>query len=808
MLENRKESPIPEADTQTKNRTPASPKELIFRYLRYAPWVIVSVLFFLMLAYLKIRWTTQIFQVQSSLLVKNEQDFPQSSKGDRFSDMIFLPQQDVNLRNEMAILKSRPILARVVKDLDLQKVYYNTGKVRSSVLYPSAPFFLQVVKIADSTAGFSYPMTLLDENRYLLNENKTPRRFGDTIETDGNRFILFRNPGIGVHSLVSPNYVFGWTPLSEAVEGLIGSLNIMQTDEQTTILTLIFQYENPALGKDVLNTLMAVYDSLIVEDKNRISANTLQFIDNRLYELNDTLKGVEGVLRNFMVANQAFDIEGQSKAFLEKQGDESKDVVTAEVKLGVVNWLLDYVGSKKNEHELVPTVLGIDEPALLLLIADYNKLQLQRDANLKTSSETNPMIVALDGSLEKTRRNIYQALQNVKQAYSIASEGLNKQNQELESRISSLPGKSMRLLNIERQQKILEELYSFLLQKKLETSIASAATVSNSKIIEPAIGSLIPIAPNKRSVYTFYLILGLLIPVGIIAITELLHDKVNDKSDIERFTRAPIIGEIGHSNGSQSLVVTSNSRRFISEQFRNIRTNLQYFVNKKENPTILVSSSFSGEGKSFISTNLGAVMALSGKRTVIMEFDIRKPKIVSGLDLKRNMGITNYIIGRANFEDLLVKVDVLDGLYVIPCGPIPPNPSELLLDKRLDELMREAKNAFDVVIMDTAPVGLVGDAINLAQYADCSIYIVRQRHTFRKQLALIEELYENKKLPNLSVVLNDVKVEGGYYSGYGYYGGYGYGYGYAGASGYFEDDDKRRKKSIGRTFLNWFTWKK
>ncbi|MES1160429.1 MAG: CpsD/CapB family tyrosine-protein kinase, partial [Bacteroidota bacterium] len=252
-----------------------------------------------------------------------------------------------------------------------------------------------------------------------------------------------------------------------------------------------------------------------------------------------------------------------------------------------------------------------------------------------------------------------------------------------------------------------------------------------------------------------------------------------------------------------TLVVTMNNRHFIAEQFRIVRTNLQYMISKVEKPVIMVTSSFSGEGKSFVSTNIAAVMALTGRKTVIMEFDIRKPKIISGLDLKRKMGITNYIIGKASFEELLVKVDDVDNLYVIPCGPIPPNPAELLIDPLLDKLMTEVRNHFDVVVMDTAPVGLVSDAMNLGHYADCTLYIVRQGHTFRKQLTMIEELYMGNKLPRLSLLLNDVTADGGYYGGYGYgyYGGYAYGM----DSGYFEKDKKNKKRSLWQWIKN--SWK-
>lgn len=793
---------FPDPSTRQRASWVISPKEFIFRYLGYIPLIVICVAVFVFLAYIKIRYTPQIYRVQSSLLIKNDRnDNSGGTKDEKFAEL-FMAGDVANLSNEIEVLKSRPVLQRVGKDLKLQTQYINKGNVRSSMLYPNSPFLLDVLALADSSKSFSIMITL-EGDKFLLNESKTPSEFGQVIELNGNRFRVLKSMTIDPRSFVSSKFELRWLSLADMAESLVGGLKIVQTNDQATILTLSFESENAVMGKEILNTLMAVYDTLMVEDKNRIAANTLRFINERLYDLSDTLKGVEGGLRDFMVKNEAFDLEGQSKAFLDNIGEGAKQKTEVEVKKGIIGFLLTYVSDKKNEYSLVPTNLGIEEPALLQLMAEYNKLQLERDANLKTTSATSPLVVAMSSSLEKMRQNIYQALLNVNQAYSIATENLDKKEMELHSRIVSLPGKSMQLLNKERQQKILEDLYSLLLQKNLEISLSSASTISNSKVVEPAIGSGVPVSPDTKKIYTLYLAMGLLIPLGFIGLKEVLQDKVRGKIDLEKNTSIPIIGEIGHSKDSLSLVVKHNSRSMISEQFRVIRTNLQYVIKGLEKPVILVTSSFSGEGKSFISTNMGAVMALSGKKTVIMEFDIRKPKIVSGLDLKRKMGITNYIIGKASFEELLVKVEGVDNLYVIPCGPIPPNPAELLLDKKLDELMAEVIDHFEVVIMDTAPVGLVSDATNLAKYVNTSLYIVRQGYTFRKQLGLIEEIYVNKQLPRLGLVLNDVKAEGGYYGGY-YGGGYGYyggGYGYGHSSGYFEDEsDKkkgRRKKKKG-----------
>jgi tyrosine-protein kinase Etk/Wzc len=776
------------------NSWTVGPKDFLFKYLKYIPWVIICVAIALVLAYLKIRWTPPIYHAQSSLLIKDERSDGGASKDERFNEML-MQQPTINLDNEIEILKSSPVMERVVRDLDFQFHYINTGKVRSTLLYPEAPFDLKIIHLADSSTGFAFSITLIDENQFTIGKSKTAVGFGQIFEIGRNHCMLLRKTNIDLRAYPVPNFRISWQPALSAALQLVGGLRVTQLNEQATILTLAFDGENTSLCKNIINTLMAVYDTLIVEDKIKVSVNSALFIQQSLDTLQSKLNGSEGDIKDFMLKNDVFDIDEQSKKNLDLMSEGSKEIAEQEVKLSLVNMLINYIEDSKNLYKGVPVNLGIDEPVLLKLVEEYNTTQTARESHLKTTPENNPLIVSLNGALEKNRHDIHEVLLNVRQAYSMALKNLLEKNGQLEGQMKTLPGKSMRLANITAQKKILEDLYSFLLQKKYEINISSAATVANSKVIEPAAASSEPIKPDKKSIYSLYLLLGILIPVGIIVIIELLRDKVTGRLDVEKRTRAPILGEIGHSSESQNLVVKKNSRRYIAEQFRIIRSNLQYVVAKVENPVIMITSSFSGEGKSFISTNMGAVMALTGKKTVIMEFDIRKPKIVSGLELKRKMGITNYIIGKAAFSELPVQVEGFDNLYVIPCGPVPPNPSELLLDSRLGDLMREVKENFEVVILDTAPVGLVSDAVNLGRFVDCTLYIVRQNHTFRKQLRFIEDLYTEHKLPSISIIINDIKAEGGYYTGY--YGGYGYagyGYGYGYGSGYFEDESSKKTK--------------
>lgn len=794
---------------QAENLWAISPKEFLFKYLKYLPWVLICAGIGFVMAYLKLRYAIPIYSVQSSLLIKSEQEASGVGKDQKFDELMIGDGSNVNLSNETAILRSRPVLKRVIRDLHLQAYYYNLGNLRNSFIYPfsKSPFRISDASIIDSARGFELQVTMLDDGHFTLNEDKKKYNFGQAFTYDGQNLILQRDSMIDYRDFSRPKFLIGWQPLESATGNLIGSLAVGQSGDQATILNLSFKHENTSLGLDVLNTLMAVYDSLIVEDKTRVAIATENFIDTRLASLKTDLNGIEGNLKSDIEKNQTFDLEDQSKKYLDNIAESEKSLIESNVRLRLAQMLYDYLGSKENAFRLVPTTMGIDEPVLIQLVTEYNKAQLDREATLRTTTRDNPSIKGMDATLEKMRSNLREALTNIKNGYQVAMNSAQQAEDQVRGQLNTLPGKSMQLLNVQRQQKILEELYSFLLQKKIESSISSVSSFSNSKVLEPALGSGSPISPDRKKTYSSYLMLGLMLPIGIIALFEFMRDKVSSRSEVEKRTGAPILGEIGHSEESKSaLVVTKNSRSLIAEQFRIIRTNLRFVTGRDQNSSsILVTSSFSGEGKSFISTNIGAVLALSGKKTVIMEFDIRKPKIIAGLELKRKMGITNYIIGKASFNDLLIKVDGIDNLYVIPCGPIPPNPAEILLDKKLDELMTEVKENFEVVIMDTAPVGLVSDAFSLGRFADCTLYVIRHGYTFRKQLKPIDELYKEKKLPSLSLLLNDVKAGSGYYSGYGYYGA-GYGYGYGRDSGYFDDNHGKKTANPFKIISNW--WKR
>ncbi|WP_336515173.1 GumC family protein [Pollutibacter soli] len=760
-----------------------TPREFLMRYLHFLPWILLSLAISLTIAFLNLRYSPRIYNVTGNILIKDPNAFG-GSGGGKFDDIFFM-QPERSLSDEIQIIRSRKMASRVVKSLHMQTIYYVQGKVRSSIIHSSqCPVELEIIYLKDSTKGFNLQIQILDDQQFTFGDLKSPVYFGKAFEVSAGIFKINRKD-FPIASYIGPPLIINWQPEEKRAIELLGALKVGLSVDASNILTLSYETQNPRTGVDVVNKFMEEYREAGFEENRLTAKGTLDFINDQLDSVRLRLSQVEGRLMGFREKNRIYNPELQSGIVFSKVTEFETKATENNVRLKVLEYLINYVQDNKNIYKSGLSSLGIEEPTLQYQIGEYNKLQVQRETLLKTTLASNPAVINIETAILKLRNDILSNLQSIRTSALNVQKDLQRQDLRNNSEISTIPQKEKQLLDITRQQKIYEELFSFLLQKKLETSIGSKSTLPNSSVIETAMSSGVPVKPNRKTIYLTAFLLGIAIPGAIIFLIEFLNDKVRIREDIEKGTDAPILGEIGHSKYKESLVVSRNSRKFIAEQFRIIRTNTQYFLPKTSNPIILVTSSFSGEGKSFISVNMGAVMALTGKKTVVLEFDIRKPKISQNLKLKQTTGISNFIIGKAEFRDLPIPVPETENLYIIPCGPIPPNPAELLLSERLQELFAELKKAFDVVIIDTAPVGLVSDAITLGKFADATLYILRHNYTFKKQLKLIDELYHQKRLPNLSLIINDISAQGGY-GNYQTYTGYGSGYGQGYGEGYYE----------------------
>lgn len=749
-------------------------RDLFYKYVRFLPLFIISIALCLFVAYIYLRYATLVYSSTGTMVVQEKNSGGGSN--DRF-ERIFEADNSKNIQNEIEYIKSRQLMMRVVEALNLNFTYLAVGNIKELNIYKSSPFTLEPFEIRDSS-GFTLEIDFASNNNFKVNGGG-PFTFGQVFKNEYGVFRMNRN-FVGE---VAKKYKVIWQPTGSVASALAGISVVPKPN--TGILILSKESTNPQLAADIINQVMIEYQKATIEDKNASTQGRLAFIEKEIGVIEKQIDSIYDLEIEFMKANRIIDPEAQSSSYLsqiEKAKEESK---LQRINLSSVYQIESYIVNKRGDAP-VPSSLGLEDPTLNQNVTAYNQAQVALKALTNTAPPGNAAVKQQEELVNKLQKNILENLNNLKSAYTVAISSIEGISGSAQSQLNLMPEKRKVLTEIRRQLQGKLVIYNTLLEKREESAMALASTISNIKVLTEATPNHSPIKPNKNNARLLAILVGVLLPGLFIFVLEVMNDKVNTRYDIERLTPTPIIGEVGHSYKKNNLVVTSNNRGVVAEQFRIIRSNLQYVLNHTTKPVILVTSSFSGEGKSFVSINVGAVMALAGKKTIILEFDIRKPKILSQLEIQKKPGLTNYLLGKRTLEELPVKVDGAENLYVLPCGPVPPNPAELLLDPKLDELFDYLRQNFDVVIVDTAPVGMVSDAMTLSKYSNSTLYIVRQGHTFKRQITLIDDFSKEGKLPKVSIILNDVKVRTGY--GYYGYGRYGYGYGYTSESSYFEEE--------------------
>jgi len=776
------EEPVNTSKSELSN---LSFRDLFYKYVRFLPLFILSVALSLFAAFLYLRYATPIYNVGGTMLIRSEQQG--GGRSDNFETLISNNKAS-NILHEIEVLKSRPLMRRVVDSLNLQFSYYGKGKIKTVNIYKQGPFLIDAKKIADSNRSFSLKLKFINDHQFYVNDEKIAFIFGQVFGNANGEFRLIHNPV----ATVSTDYNVLWQPTINAAGAYAGAIQVIPKIPGTGILYVSMRTTNSQMGAAIVNKLMEEYSRYSIEQKNKISDQTLEFIDGRLVSYGFKLDSVQRILLDYQQRNNLIDVSAQSASYFGNINEADKIINQQILSQDVADMLNTYLRDKKNSFNkvIVPSALGLGDITLNELVNQYNKAQIERqqllDANVPVN---NPYVQEAESQIEKLRVSILENVKNIRSSLSSVITAIRGKSQVSQSQLRTLPLKIKEQLEIQRQVDAFQNLYKILLEEREKTAISRASNISNSDIIDRAYPPNTPIKPNRKAIQILAVVLGLGLPTLIIFIGEVLNDKVTTRFDIEKLTAAPILGEIGHSYSDKELVVNKTTRSMVAEQFRIIRSNLQYILKKKEESVILVTSSFSGEGKSYITINMGAVLALSGKKTIILEFDIRKPKILTGLGISKGPGITNYLIGKADLKDMIKQIPDQENLFVLGCGPIPPNPAELLLDNKVEELFIWLRENFDMVLVDTAPVGMVSDAMTLSKFADSTLYLVRQGHTFKKQIALIDEFYQGDKLPKVSIIINDVKIKAGYgYYGYGRY-GYGYGYGYG---SYYEEETPPR----------------
>lgn len=790
-------------------------KELLFKYLIHWPWFVGAVVACLIAAWVYLHVSTPVYNISATVLIKDDKKGGSAGmlSGLESLGLDGMISSSQNIDNEIEVLRSKTIVKEVVEDLGLYISYTDEDEFPSRNMYKTSPVQVSltpqeadlleepmIVKMALQPQGSMDVTVKIDDDEYQKHFEKLPAVF----PTDKGTLAFFLTPD----SVLSSKRTSEETTASEkTTRNITATINkplavakwccknmtIEPTSKTTSVAVISLKNSNVQRGKDFINKLLEMYNINTNNDKNEVAQKTAEFINERIGIISKELGSTEKDLESFKRGAGITDLTSDAQIALTGSAEYEKKRVENQTQINLLQDLQKYM---QNEgYEVLPSNIGLQDLNLAAAINRYNDVLVERKRLLRTSTENNPTIINLDTSISAMKENVQVSLGRVLRGLFITKADLDREASRYSRRISEAPGQEREFVSIARQQEIKAGLYLMLLQKREENAITLAATANNAKIIDEAIADDAPVAPRSKITYLIALILGVGIPVGVIYLLELTKFKIEGRADVEKLTSAPIVGDIPLTDEKQgAIAVFENQNNLMSETFRNVRTNLQFMLGNGKK-VILVTSTVSGEGKSFISGNLAISLSLLGKKVVIVGLDIRKPGLNKVFNIsKREQGITQYLANpEKNLMDLVQLSDVSKNLYILPGGTVPPNPTELLARDGLDKAIETLKKNFEYVILDTAPVGMVTDTLLIGRVADLSVYVCRADYTRKNEYTLINELIDGNKLPNLCTVINGLdlkKRKYGYYYGYGKYGKYygygkryGYGYGYGEQSG-------------------------
>lgn len=758
-------------------------------------WFALSIIVCCLCAAFYLRRTAPVYQRSASVLVKD------SRKGSAaevvaFSDIMGgMGRRSVD--NEVYILQSRRLMEEVVKRYDLGTNYSVSGRIRTSDIYGSTPLLVKFITAAPSDAG-SFKYTIKKDGKVAIEDFrdregeeqsfKATAEVGDTITTPLGKIVFVPTPYIDQYTDKRVNVTK--YPLNEITEAYRKRLQCNITDKMASVINISMTDVVPKRAEDVINGIIDAYNADAINDKREISNLTEKFINERLLTLGQELNVADNEIASFKKENRIYSPQEEASLSAEEIARLKKESMSLEGSLEIAQYILDYVRNDASGSSLIPAAtvsMSGASSALASQIDMYNTNVLNYQRLLAESSENSPVIMDLKAQISSVRGAIITSLESHIEGLKLQIANVSSEQRKADSRMTSSPTKEKELLSITRQQKVKEELYIYLLTKLEENALTGATAESNARVIDLAYGSNRPISPRSMMIYLMALVIGAIIPFVILYIMELLNTTVRSRREVEEALSAPFLGDIPRFEGKAdyNVVVKENSRDVISEAFRILRTNINFMSVDRNMQVITLTSSIPHSGKTFISTNLAMTLAISGKKVLLMDLDLRRRTLSKQMGHRNDRrGLTSYLSGTlSSLNDAISKTSLHDNLDMMYAGPQPPNPSEMLMSQRVDAMMAELRKMYDYIIIDNVPAMAVADAMIIDRFVDLTIYVVRQGNLDRRQLPDIEQLYREKKFNNMAIVLNGVSHNR---SSYGY--GYGYSYGYS--YNYYYNEDK------------------
>lgn len=751
--------------------------------LYLSKWKLIAFFLILMLAlaYLKIRYSTYEYQANATIKIKEDEKSNKLSQLSELQNYGMFSNNFTKVTDEIEVIKSRTIISEVVDDLNLNVKYFVSGKVKGQEVYVNPPIninFLMndsIIKKIDTSfylkivSPNKFELSKADKNKILEFDGSPSRTyaFGDKVKTRFGEFIL--TPNVGNYGATIGSFVeIKLTSFNLVVEDYLDKIKI-STDPKSNVLKLSVKETTPEKARDVLNKLIERYNNDVVEDKEMIVKATSDFINSRLDVVSMELENVDFTAESLQKSNRLTALASQSNIYLQSERENETKIINTANQLQLIDYMSEHLSENNKNSDLLPADIGIADNGISQITKNHNELVLQRNRILKNSSEKNPTVINLNNQISALKENLNMSLENIRSTNQITLNNLNQEDARISSQIYSAPGKERQFRDIKRQQDIKESLYLYLLQKREETAISYGMSSPNAKIIDHAYSLQNPVNPKKKVIYLAAFLLGLFIPVSYIYAKDMLDTKIHTKDDLLKLISAPYIGDIPKST-SKTRLIKKIDYSPKAEAFRIIRTNVNFMLQDVETKckTIFVTSTTSQEGKSHTSINLASSFSFSEKRVLLIETDIRVPKVNDYLELNNDKGLTNYISDKSlNVNDVITKVAENPYLDVIPSGAIPPNPAELLMNERVKLLFETVKKEYDYIIVDTAAVGLVTDTLLISKFADMCLYVVSANNIDKRQLHIAQTMYTEKRLPNMAVLLNGTQHKKGYGYGYG-----------------------------------------
>ena len=786
-------------------------QEILFRYLIHWPWFVASVLICVACAFGYLKIATPIYNVSATVLIKDESKGGGATMASEMEKMGLggMMTSASNVDNEIEVLKSKSLALEVVEQLNLYVSYWNEDNWLKKEMYRTSPVLVSLTpqEASQLPVGMKVHMNLLASNKMDVEIEVGKKKYNKHFDKlpavfptdEGTVAFLANSDTLSVkRGEVKKITATIGKPMSVA-KSYSGALSIAPTSKTTSVVKIALGNSNTLRGQDFINKLIEVYNLNTNNDKNEVAQKTAEFIDERIAIISKELGSTEQDLETFKRSAGITDLSSDAKIALEGNAEYEKRRVENQTQINLVKDLQRYLEGR--EYEVLPSNVGLQDAALAAAITRYNEMLMERNRLLRSSTEDNPTIINLTSSIHAMRANVVASMDATLKGLQITKADLQREAKRFSQRISDAPTQERQFVSIARQQEIKAGLYLMLLQKREENAITLAATANNAKIIDAALADDAPVAPKHMMILMMALVLGIGIPVGVIYLISLTQVTIEGRADVEKLTTLPVIGDIPVADDlkGSSIAVFENQNNLMSETFRGIRTNLQFLLEEGQK-VVMVTSTVSGEGKSFVSANTAISLSLLGKKVVIVGLDIRKPGLNKVFNLStKEQGITQFLTNpKQNIMELVQQSDINSNLFILPGGAVPPNPTELLARKGLESAIEQLKQHFDYIVLDTAPVGMVTDTQLISRVADLTIYVCRADYTRKSEFSLVNELAATNKLPRISIAINGLdlkKKKYGYYYGYGKYGkyyGYGkrYGYGY----GYGEHQEDSKKK--------------